>query len=645
MKFLFCDSETFSRQPIKAGSHKYVRHESTESLLWSYAFDMKPVKLWDATVSVRPTELVEAWQDPDVLKIAFNVPFDRGVIEHVEGIESPIEQWMDAQILAYALGFSGGLDAVLEQIGFPAEQQKNKDGKQLINRFCSPAAKNHKADRYDRHSHPEEWERFKAYAIQDSDVLRQLWIWCATQNPTVNWDDWRMSERTNLAGIPIDLKLCRAAISMHTGAKEEVKNTLKMATGLENPLSNAQMKGWLATQGYDLPNLAADTLAGMKEKPPELVLYSKGVSTAHTKYKAFIEKACDDDTVKGAHQFIGASRTGRDASRGVNLQNIKRGPIDRFAPEILLNSDIDLIGALYGDPMGVLATSVRAAITAPEGKDLLISDLAGIEGRVLPWLCYFQLKLDQIAGGMDMYKVAASSIYHNLYELITKDERFIGKIAELALGYQGAVGAFLSMAAQYGVELTEDEVKVIVKEWRKNNGPIVQFWYELERMAAYTITTGEDSFSGRIRFSRTKLFLIMHLPSGRNLYYYQPEMVLRRVKMGYKEDGITPNWVEKEQISYMGVNTYTRKWERTYTYGGKLAENATQGTARDIFFNGYRRADEENLDVRLRVHDELVAVGDADQLPLLISCMEELPSWAAGLPLKAEGEVSKRYKK
>jgi len=634
MKMLFCDSETFSRQPITDGTHKYTEHESTESLLWSYAFDMKPVKLWDAKSGIRPLELAEAWQDPDVLKIAFNVPFDRGIIENVEGIESPLEQWMDAQILAYALGFSGGLDMVLQQIGFPQDQQKNKDGKQLINRFCSPAAKNHKADRYDKHTHPEEWERFKDYAIQDTEVLRQLWIWCATQNPTVNWDDWRMAERTNLAGIPVDLELCQTALDMHTHAKAEIKNTLQMATGLDNPLSNQQMRGWLSSQDIDLPNLAADTLNEMDEKPPELVLYSKAVSTAPTKYKAFIAKACKDGTVKGAHQFIGASRSGRDASRGINTQNLKRGPIDIHAPELILKGQTDIIAALYGDVIDVLATSVRAAIAAPKGKTFLISDLAGIEGRVLPWLCHFQVKLEQISGGMDMYKVAACSIYHTQYEKIDKSQRFVGKVAELALGYQGAVGAFSSMASAYGTELPEDEVKTIVKEWRESNYPIVQFWYELERMAIYTITTGEVSEAGRIKFSRTELFLVMHLPSGRNLYYYQPEMVKREVHGSMKD-----------QISYMGLNTYTRKWERTFTYGGKLAENATQGVARDVFYHGYRRADAEGIDVRLRVHDELVCVGEPEQLPLLISCMEELPPWAAGLPLKAEGEVSKRYKK
>jgi DNA polymerase len=363
-------------------------------------------------------------------------------------------------------------------------------------------------------------------------------------------------------------------------------------------------------------------------------LYSKAVSTAPTKYKAFLNKACDDGTVKGAHQFIGASRTGRDASRGINTQNLKRGPIDDYAPEIILKGDTDIIGALYGDVINVLATSVRAAIAAPEGKVLLISDLAGIEGRALPWLCFFTRKLDQIAGGMDMYKVAACSIYHKQYEDIDKDERFVGKVAELALGYQGAVGAFSSMAVAYGADLPEELVKRIVKEWRKSNYEIVQFWYELERMAIYTIVTGEPTTSGRIRFSLTDLFLIMHLPSGRNLYYYKPEMVVREVHGNMKD-----------QISFMGLNTYTRKWERTFTYGGKLAENATQGLSRDIFYYGYRKAIAAGLDVRLRVHDELVCVGEPEQLPLLISCMEDLPPWAEGLPLKAEGEVTKRYKK
>ena len=629
-QMLFCDAETFSRQPIKHGAEKYLRHETTESLLWAYAFDTGPVELWDVTESSPPEELLSAWADPSVLKIAFNAPFDRGVVQCVEGIDSPVEQWMDAQVLAYALGFSGGLDAVLDQIGF--REGKNKDGKQLINKFCAPAPANHNADRYDSTSHPEEWERFKEYGKQDVEVLRRLWVWCAQHNPTVDWDAWRLSVKTNEAGIPIDRELCQTALTLHAKAKDDILRELQRITGLGNPLSNAQMKGWLKTQGVDLPNLTAATLNALPEKGEVLTKYSAAVGTAATKYKGFMEKACDDDTVKGAHQFLGASRTGRDASRGINTQNLKRGPIDRFAPEIIKRGDVRLIELLYGDAINVLATSVRGAIAAPEGKMLLISDLAGIEGRVLPWLCRFDLKVQQIEGGMDMYKVAACSIYHKRYDDITKDERFVGKVAELALGYQGAVGAFSSMASAFGTDLPEEEVLDIVKGWRTSNAPIANFWHTMERKAQYTTATGEPSSVGRIGFSRTDDFLLMHLPSGRNLYYYKPEIVPNRERGG-------------EQLSFMGLNTYTRKWERTHTYGGKLVENATQAASRDVFYHGYRLADEAGLDVRLRVHDELVCVGEPEQLPTLIACMEEVPSWADGLPLKAEGETSKRYKK
>lgn len=629
-RILFCDAETFSEQPIKHGTEAYVRHSTTESLLWGYAFDNDPVALWDATCEPPPPELFAAWADPTVLKIAFNVPFDRGIIQYVEQVESPIEQWMDAQILAYSLGFSGGLDAVLEQIGF--SEGKNKDGGQLINLFCSPAPKNHKIDRYDKESRPEQWARFCAYAKQDVEVLRRLWVWGASQNPTIDWDDWRLGVKTNEAGIPVDLPLCHAALAMHSKAKDDIRRRLQKMTGLGNPLSNAQMRGWLKTQGVDLPDLTAATLASLEDKGEVLTLYGAAVGTAATKYKAFIEKVCDDATVKGGHQFIGASRTGRDASRGINTQNLKRGPIDAHAPELILKGDVRVLEALYGDAIEVLATSVRGAIAAPEGKVLLISDLAGIEGRVLPWLCGFDVKVQQIAGGMDMYKVAACSIYHKQYEDITKDERFVGKVAELALGYQGAVGAFSSMAAAFGTDLPEDEVIGIVKGWREANFPIVNFWYALERKAKYTTATGESSSEGLISFSRSNDFLLMHLPSGRNLYYYRPALVPNTERGG-------------EQLSFMGLNTYTRKWERTHTYGGKLAENATQATSRDVFFHGYRLADEAGLDVRMRVHDELVCVGTEDQLPSLVSCMEQIPEWAAGLPLKAEGGVSKRYKK
>lgn len=627
---LFLDSETFSRQPIKAGTHKYTQHKSTESLLWTYALNDESVNLWDATEEVRPAILTEMWEDPAITKIAFNAPFDRGVVENVEKVPSPLDMWKDAQIAAYALGFAGSLDMVLEQIG--SAQGKNKDGKALIRRFCSPAPKNHKADRYDKTTHPEEWERFKAYGIQDTAILRKLWYWCMKQNPTIDWDDWRMSERTNIKGVPVDLELSRTALEMHSAEKQNIKDILTNMTGLENPLSNKQMKGYMFDQGLELPNLAAETLGKLEDKPVALDLYSKAVSTAPTKYKAFIEKACDDGTVKGSHQFIGASRTGRDASRGINTQNLKRGPIDEFAPELIGKGDRDIVDALYGDVINVLATSVRAAIAAPEGKTFLVSDLAGIEGRVLPWLCYFDQKLKQIEGGMDMYKVAACSIYSKQYDNITKDERFVGKVAELALGYQGAVGAFSSMSAAFGVEMPEEQVREIVGNWRKSNFPITQFWRDLENAAINTVITGAETSAGRVKFRLQESFLVMVLPSGRNLYYYKPEV------------GVEPKF-NNRAISFMGLNTYTRKWERGYTYGGKWAENACQGFARDVFYYGYREAVSQDIDVRLRVHDELVCVGDPEQLPALISSMEKLPPWAEGLPLKAEGEVSFRYKK
>ena len=934
MNNCYIDTEVKSEVNLKlAGAAKYFESPTTKTIIVTYQIDeLVGTEVWDITLDpIIPPQLAKACRDPNNIFWAFNAAFDMQALENL-GIDIPLERWRCLMVAGLSLSFQGGLDDMLARMGIP--HRKERDGKKLIRKFCMPQPKNWKVQNWDRHNAPEDWEKFIRYAITDTDVLVPMHAWILEYGDNVNWSDWHMDQRINRRGLPIDVPLVDQAIMTSVEEKAYLLDRMKEISGVDNPNSKPQVKVWLRdVQKIHLANMQKATVALALTNPNlspaarEMLQLNQRVSmTSTSKWDALNRAVCVDDRLRYAHQYLGAARTGRDAHRLFQPSNLPRGTLYNApaAADMLLDDfsreDIDLV---YGNVMEVLSSTIRCAITAPEGQALIVADLAGIEGRVLPWLCGFEKKLDQISGGLDMYKVAAEDVLGTPYEQVNKAERFKGKVClgadtrvvtsngvkyitdvskedllwdgdafvnhdgiifnghketlkwkginatpehkvlaldgwhtvsdvlksetisrsvldlgslpssitnkklrktgmeklrhrdgtpesvviagesthqktphflkkrffpatpavsnvhtlfgtpdfekpylirksgannfqdltvhladvitqnvrvsttmavealkfvmsgaairslfsntsqrlrigipqtlkwtgliptvimrretfdlsrkkktaktdeksqnskqestnlnrvydivnagprhrftvltedgepviaancELALGYQGGPNALNKMAVNLGGEsFQEHDALRIVKGWRKKNKPIVRYWYACEEAVKLAIRNPGNQYPvHKVVFFVEGDFLFIQLPSGRKLAYQHPE---------YSADGFT----------YMGLNGYTRKWERLDGYGGKSAENLSQAVARDIFFHGLRMYEELGGEVVLRVHDELVSSVPEEEsevwMDRLIACMETVPEWAAGLPLKAEGFTSRRYRK
>ena len=638
----FNDTEVSSDAPLpKIGAAKYFEHPSTSTMLVTYILDpMLGVELWDRTEDKSvPQQLIDAANNPSFLFWAFNAGFDRLAFENA-GIIIPLERWRCLMVASLALGVPGGLDDVLERFDIP--HRKERDGKRLIRKFCMPQPKNRKVRKWDKHNAPEDWAKFVQYARTDTRVLEPLYKKFADYGKMVNWSDWHMDQRINARGLPIDVKLVSSAITMAEEEKSEILKRMVEVSGLDNPNSKPQVKVWLRDeQNVHLANMQKATVAlaltspSLSDEAREMLMLNQSISKTSTSIWDALDRAvCLDHRLRGAHQYIGAARTGRDAHRLFQPGNLPRGTLADAptAAEWLLERPRVEVELVYGEVMEVLSSTVRCAITAPEGESLVVADLAGIEGRTLPWQCGFEKKLEQIRSGLDMYIVTASDILGIPYDQITKAQRFSpGKIGELALNYQGAVGAMNTMGAGYGVQYSDAEALPIVKGWRKKNQPIVKYWYACDEAVKLAVRDpGSTHTVHLVSFVVVGDFLMIALPSGRKLAYLHPE---------YSTDKFT----------YMGLNGYTHKWERVHSYGGKIVENINQAIARDIFFHGMNLYEEMGGKVVLRVHDELVSSVPSEEAEVwearLIKCMETVPDWAEGLPLAAEGFITKRYKK
>jgi len=636
MKWLNLDWETYCDLDIKkVGAYKYAQHTSCEVILGGYSYTDGATKIWDAlSDDPMPEDLREHLLDPEVLIFAFNATFERLVLKYVLEIDLPLERFRCTQVHAYSLSFTGGLADVGSQIGI--EKEKLTAGKDLIKFFCQPKKPSKSKPwtrNYPMHD-PVKWEKFKDYCIRDVDAEKEIgWFLDAYPMPDEEWEAWFMDQRINDRGLPLDMELVDAAI--HVAEKENTKvlGEIQKITSVGNPNSKPQVKAWLNANKCAIPNMQGDTFAEWEPKSSDetkiiLQLLSRIAKSSYKKYATMLLTEVSG-RVHGTLQFMGASRTARWAGRLIQPQNFVRPPKGYKAEDSIKKIKGRRFRAKI---MTHLAVALRGTICAPPREMFAVADLAGIEGRVLPWLCFFQEKLDKIKAGLDMYLVAAAEIYNIPYETLKdpSEERFTGKVAELALGYQGAVSALNSMAKSNGLpEFEEKNALDIVKKWRKANDPIKNFWYDCEKAAKNAVFYYKEYSAGRLKFYMDGQFLCMELPSGRCIYYFKP-----RVKHG--------------KLSYMGWNSFTRKWERLNTYGGKLVENATQATARDILVHGMKLAEEKGFKIIGSVHDEILTsqrTYKRHNHEYLIKCMTALPTWAPGLPLKAAGYTEKRFKK
>lgn len=643
MTTLWLDTETFSDVALKHGVNRYA--ERAEVIITALAVDDGPVEVFDGLDGPFVQSLVD--QADEI--VIHNSRFDRTVLTAC-GVTIPVEKIHDTLAQARSVGLPGALGTLSEIFGLPADKAKDKEGRQLINLFCKPRPKNMKERRATARTHPAEWQRFRAYAALDIESMRAI----RPQLPMWNYRGaerqlWETDQLINDRGFAVDLGLASAALE--TVAREQKRlgdRTVELTDGeVESTQQrDALLRHLLEAYGVSLPDMQKGTLErrlvdeNLPGEARELIaIRLEASSTSVAKYRSLVDATCADGRLRGALEFCGAARTGRWSGRLFQPQNLPRTPDWFDAEEQAATVEAiktDTLDLLVGDPIKRASYAIRGAIVAPEGKKLVVADLANIEGRVLAWLAGEEWKLDAFraydAGtGPDLYLVTAGNILGKKPDAVTKAERqSTGKVPELACGYQGAVGAFSSMARIYGLDLPEHEVLRIVRGWRERNPNIVRLWYDLEDAAISAARTPGVTVSiGRLRLRRDGNWLRLGLPSGRALCYPSPKV----------SDG---------RLSYMGMNQYSRKWERIDTYGGKLAENATQAVARDVLACGMLAAEEAGYEIVLSVHDELVAeVADEARFTAagLIEIMIDNPPWADGLPLAADGEEMRRYRK
>jgi DNA polymerase len=670
-RWLYFDTETFCETPIKDGTHRYS--ENVEVMIAAWALDdplfgegeivVEDLTDDDGHGSLSASgELLGHLNDPSIGVVIQKSDFDRTVIRKAWGLDLPVERIHDTMVQAMAHGLPGGLDK-LSTIFKLGDEAKHAGGKDLIRLFCMPRPKNQKLRRATKHTHPEEWQTFLDYAGGDIRSMRRLrkvmpaWNYPGRpSNHPGEHDTWVLDQKVNDRGFKVDLELAAAAISLSDLVKKRNDEYVDETTVGEVQTANQTQKllaHLLSYYGVSLPDMQKGTLERRIEDPnlPEVVkeLLRARLDTAVAsvaKYKALTRSVSDDGRLRGTIQFCGAIRTGRDAGRIFQPQNLVR---PNKAEGKAVAGWIDAIKSGAGDlllanPARAMAVALRGTIIAEEGKKLVVADLANIEGRMIAWLAGERWKLAAFAAydrgiGHDLYRLTYARSFNMRVEDVTDDQRQIGKVEELALNYQGAVGAFGTMMRLYGLELSDEAIAQVVSAWRDANGSIVQFWRGLEEAAREaTLNPGTTTHAGdHIAFHRVGEWLRMRLPSGRLLCYCQPAIVDH------------PKFAGSTSLSYLGVNSYTRKWERIHTYGGKLAENATQAASRDVLKANSHAVENAGYPIILPVHDELVTEpvdNDLFTTEGLCGLLRSTPWWAdEHLPLAAAGFETYRYKK
>ena len=644
-RVLYLDTETYSSVDIKkAGAFKYMEAPDFEILLLPYAWDDDPVRVLDLTDPDDREELqdiIAGLQDPDTIKVAHNSPFERSAYLRGFGFYQPPEEWVDTMILCAYNGLPMSLEAAGEALQLPI--QKRKDGTGLINYFCKPCKPtiaNGGRTRNLPHHAPEKWERFKLYAHDDVETMRLIYKKLHSYQVTdFERKIWALDARINERGVLVDLDLARAAIDVDEAFRAEHLTELQRLTGLENPNSVAQLKEWLEAVGLSCESLNKASVADLRKTATDpttrrvLELRQLLGKTSTKKYEAMVNAAGDGDRVRGITQYYGAGRTGRWAGRLVQLQNLPQNHLDAIGTvrEIVRAKDLEALELLYDSVPDVLSQLIRTAFVAKPGHTFHVVDYAAIEARVIAYLAGEKWRLDVFANGGDIYCSSASQMFKVPVEKhgINGHLRQKGKVAELACGYGGGVGALKAFGADK-MGLTEQEMQDIVTQWRAASPTIPKFWRDTENAAKRALERPGASFSipCGVRYYRDKDALRCVLPSGRVLTYWGARLA---------DDG---------SITFMGQNQTTRKWEPTDTWGGKLVENIVQAVARDCLAAAMQRLDAAGWHIVFHVHDEVVIEapkGTSWKEPAEI--MGQPLDWAPGLLLRGDGYSTNFYMK
>lgn len=652
MKDLSIDLETYSSINIgKAGAYKYTESSDFEILLFAYKIDDQPVRLIDMAAGEKiPQEIIAALADPGVVKHAYNAAFEWQCLNRI-GIATPIDQWQCTMIHGMYCGYTAGLEAIGRAMHLPEDKQKLKIGKALIKYFCQPCkpTKVNGGRRRNLPEHaPEKWELFKTYNLQDVETEYEIQQRLKPfPVPEEVWIQWHHDVELNARGVAVDVELVEGALEINERRTTELMDRAREITGLDNPKSNKQLMEWLTAQGIVTPNLRKatieDLLSGdLPDNVREMLELKQQLSKASvSKYKAMQATICADKRVRGLLQFYGASRSGRWSGRLVQMQNLPQNHLSTLdsARQMVKRRDYDGIRMIYGNVPDTLSQLIRTAFIPAEGKKFIVSDFSAIEARVIAWLADENWVLDIFRKGGDIYCATASQMFGVPVEKhgINGHLRQKGKIATLALGYQGGTGALVSMGAlKMGID--EEDLPEIVTKWRIANPNIVQLWGRAEKLAIYTITTANETYLHGLTFrmegdvkTEQKAFTI-ELPSERKLFYRDPQLA--------------DNRFGKPAIHYMGVNQKTKKWEEMETYGGKLIENCTQAIARDCLAITLERLIAHGYTPVMHIHDEVIIEADQSQhLDDVNAIFAEPIPWAPGLPLKAAGFEANYYMK
>ena len=643
-QILEMDIESFSDVDlIKCGVYAYADSPAFEILLFAYSFDGGETQIIDLAQGEKlPAEVEEAIFDVSVTKTAYNANFERTCLSKHFGRYIPPESWHCSAVQAAMLALPRSLEDVGRVLGL--DEQKMKEGKELIRYFCVPCkptkANGGRTRNLPCHA-PEKWELFKTYCKRDVDVEKS--IRRKLHNfpiPESEMELYRLDQRINDRGVLVDMGLVKQAIACERLHKEVVTKRAYELTGLENPNSVAQLKGWLGDKGMEAESLSkkavADMIAETDGEVEELLrLRLLMAKTSVKKYEAMERSVCSDGRVHGLLQFYGANRTGRFAGRLVQIQNLPQNhlPDLELARELVKQRRFEDIELLYDSTPNVLSELIRTAFIPKPGCRFVVADFSAIEARVLAWLSGEQWRLDVFTSHGKIYEASASSMFHVPMEEITKGSplRQKGKLAELGLGFGGASGALISMGA-LDMGLTEDELPPLVAAWRKANPHITQFWWDVDAAAIKAVTEKQKTKVGKIIFEYKSGILFITLPSGRKLSYVKPRMAVNR----FGRDGLT----------YEGISE-NKKWSRIETYGPKLVENIVQGTARDLLAEAMLRVEEKGYPIVMHCHDEIIAEvpEDSGSVDEMCEIMAVQPKWAEGLPLRADGFECRFYKK
>lgn len=645
LKSIAWDLETYSSVDLaKCGVYRYCESEDFEILLAAYSVDGGAVRVVDLACGEKlPEEILDALEDETVEKWSYNSQFERICLSRFLGYPAgnylAPASWRCSMVWASTLGLPRSLESVGAVLGL--EKQKLTEGKDLIRYFCVPCrptkANGGRMRNLPEHA-PEKWERIKAYNLRDVETEMQIQERLSRfPVPASIWEEYHLDQEINDRGIGVDMELVRQAIAVDARSRERLTAAMRELTELENPNSVQQMKQWLADQGMETDTLGKKAVAELIRTAPEplrevLSLRQQLAKSSVKKYTAMENAVCADSRAHGMFQFYGANRTGRFSGRLIQLQNLYKNTMPDLAQAraLVRSGNYEALSMLYEDIPDTLSQLIRTAFVPQNGRKFIVADFSAIEARVIAWFAGERWRLKVFEDGGDIYCASASQMFHVPVEKhgVNGHLRQKGKIAELALGYGGSVGALKSMGA-LEMGLAEEELQPLVDAWRSSNPMITQFWWDVDRAVKDCIKQRVPTETHGLRFDYRSAMLFITLPSGRRLAYVKPR--------------IGENQFGGESVTYMGVSG-TKKWEQLESYGPKFVENIVQGTARDILC--YAMQTLKNCSIVAHVHDEIII--EADRRMSVAAVCEQMgrtPPWAKGLKLRADGYECEFYQK